>query len=127
MKTPSWFDLPMAVLGALVSGGIVAVINFDYGYLPALTASLKQALYAFVATGLIAEFCRWLALRPIQPVLAAVLAVVIPLAITMTLLFVVHSMKGTPRPVISTIPGAVLSLIGLLLITWQTLSSRRQS
>lgn len=123
MKSPDWFDFPMACLGALVSGAIVAWINLEHGHLPALTASLKQALYAFFATGLILQFCRWLALRPVVPILAVTMAVAIPLLITVSLLLVVHSLKGTPEPFYSVIPGTLLSLTGLLLVTWRTASA----
>ena len=47
----------MACLGAGVSGILVGLINADFGYAAALTAATKQAAYAFVATGLIAQFC----------------------------------------------------------------------
>jgi hypothetical protein len=113
----------MACLGAVVSASIVAWINIDHGYALALTAALKQAFYAFFATGLILQFCRWLAARPVLPLVAASTAVVIPLLITMSLLFVVHSLKGTPEPFYSIIPGTVLSLIGLTLITYKTVSA----
>lgn len=120
LKSPSWFDFPMACLGALVSGVLVAWINIEHGYTAALTASLKQALYAFVATGLILQFCRWLASRPIVPFVAMTMAVVLPLLITMSLLYGVHSLKGTAEPLYSIIPGTVLSLLGLLLVSWRT-------
>jgi hypothetical protein len=119
-KSPAWFDLPMACLGAVVSGVIVAWINSEHGFLPALTAATKQAFYAFFATGLILQFYRWLALRPVAPLLAISMAVLIPLFLTMGLLYGMHSMKGTPEPLYSTIPGTLLSLMGLLLITWRT-------
>jgi hypothetical protein len=120
IRYPSWFDFPMACLGALVSGAIVAWVNSEHGFLPALTAALKQALYAFFATGLILQFSRWLATRPVQRFLALAMAVVIPLLITISLLLVVHSLKGTPEPFYSVIPGTILSLMGLLLVTWQS-------
>ena len=47
------------------------------------------------------------------------MAVVIPLLVTMTLLYAVHSLKGTPEPLYSIVPGTGLSLLGLLLVTWR--------
>lgn len=117
----------MACLGAVVSGALVAWINIDHGYGPALIAALKQAAYAFVATGLILQFCRWLAMRQISPWLAGTMAVAIPLSITMALLYGVHSLKGTPEPLYSIVPGTVLSLTGLVLITRQTMSARARA
>jgi hypothetical protein len=120
LKSPPWFDLPMACLGALVSGSLVGWINIDYGFLPALTAALKQAAYAFVATGLIIQLCRWLNRRPVSRVLATGMAIILPLLLTMGLLYLLHSLKGTPEPLPSIIPGTVLTLIGLILVSWRT-------
>ena len=125
LTSPPWFDLPMACLGAVVSGAFVAWINFDYGLVPAATATLKQCLYAFVATGLILQFSRWLALRPVPRPMAAAVAIGVPLTVTASLLYAVHSMKGTPEPLLSTIPGSLLSLMGLVLVTWRTLRTAR--
>ena len=122
-----WFDFPMACLGALVSGAIVAWVNSQHGILPALTAALKQAFYAFFATGLILQFSRWLALRPVPLFLALAMAVLIPLFITIFLLFLVHSLKGTPEPFYSVIPGTLLSLMGLLLVARQSLRATAPS
>ena len=120
MKVPPWFDLPMACLGALVSAVLVATINIDHGGLAAFTAALKQAFYAFFATGLILRFSQRLALRPVVRWFALTSAVVLPLLITFILLLVVHSLKGTAEPLYSTVPGTGLSLLGLLLVTWRT-------
>lgn len=120
MKIPPWFDLPMACLGAVVSGVLVAWVNIDHGALAALTAATKQAFYAFFATGLILRFAQWLALRPVARWLALGVAVLLPLLLTMVLLYAVHSLKGTAEPFYSTLPGTGLSLLGLLLVTWRT-------
>lgn len=115
----------MACLGAAVSGAFVAWINIDHGLLPAATATLKQCLYAFVATGLILQFSRWLATRPLPRPLAIITAIGVPLLLTAGLLYGVHSLKGTPEPLFSTIPGTLLSLIGLTLVTWRSLGTER--
>jgi hypothetical protein len=120
LRSPPWFDLPMACLGALVSGSLVGWINIDYGFLPALAAALKQAAYAFIATGLIIQLCKWLNRRPVSRVLAIGMAIIFPLLLTMVLLYLLHSLKGTPEPLLSIIPGTVLTLIGLTLVSWQS-------
>ena len=120
INVPSWFDLPMACLGALVSAVLVAAVNIDHGILAALTAALKQAIYAFLATGLILRFSQRLALRPVARWFALTSAVVLPLLITFILLLAVHSLKGTAEPLYSTVPGTGLSLLGLLLVTWRS-------
>ena len=120
LRSLPWFDLPMACLGAVVSGFLVGWINFDYGFLPAITAALKQASYAFIATGLIIQLCRWLNRRPVSRVLAIGMAMSLPLLLTMVLLYLLHSLKGTPDPLFSIIPGTVLTLIGLVLVSWRS-------
>jgi hypothetical protein len=119
LKSPPWFDLPFACLGASVSGAIVAWINIEHGMSLALIAALKQACYTFLATGLIVQFCRWLIRRPVAPPLAITMAVSVPLLLNMVLLYTLHSMKGTPEPLLSVIPGTLLTLIGLLLVVWR--------
>jgi hypothetical protein len=122
-KSPAWFDLPKACLGALVSATIVAWINVEHGYLPASTAALKQAFFAFFAVGLILRLCQWLASRPVAPALAVLMALLIPLLITTSALYGLHSFKGTPEPFYSTLTGALLGLSGFVLVTWRTLSA----
>jgi hypothetical protein len=122
-RSLAWFDLPMACLGAVVSGSWVGWINIDHGFAAALTAGLKQAAYAFVATGLIIQLCKWLNRRPVSRVLATGMAILLPLLLTMALLYLVHSLKGTPEPLPSIVPGTVLTLIGLVLVSWRTASS----
>lgn len=119
MKSPEWFHLPTACLGGIVAGTWVGWINFSHGIAAALAAGGKQAAYTFVATGLIVRLCQWLAQRPMAPVLAMALALTLPLLITMFLLFVLHSMKGTAEPLLSIVPGTTLTLVGLLIICWR--------
>lgn len=109
----------MACLGAFVSGTLVGWINLDHGGLLAVTAALKQAAYAFVATGFIVQLCRWLHRRPLPPGMARMLALTLPLLLTMLLLYLLHSLKGTPEPLASIVPGSVLTLLGLILVSWQ--------
>jgi len=48
------------------------------------------------------------------------MAIILPLLLTMVLLYLLHSLKGTPEPLPSIIPGTVLTLIGLVLVSWRT-------
>lgn len=104
------FDLRSGIFAALLMGGIVWIINAGHGPLPATTAALKQASYTFFMGGLIMRFCERLALRrgPAGWVLAT--AVILPSIVTVGATFFVHSLRGTPEPVASTIPVALISL-----------------
>ena len=44
MRSPPWFDLPMACLAALVSGTLVAWVNSEYGLAATVwTSNLQRA------------------------------------------------------------------------------------
>jgi hypothetical protein len=105
-----FIDYRMGLYGAIVMGTIVFVINY-YGIndvQAATTAALKQAAYTFLFGGLIMRSCELLATRIRKRTLALAAAILIPSLISIGLTYGVHSMKGTPKPVESTIPTALL-------------------
>ena len=122
MKNPvPWFDLPTACAGALIMGGLVGWVNIGHGLLPALSAAMKQGVYTFFVAGLVVQLCRWLAAREVSLVVAASMAVLLPTILTVMLVFTLHSVKGTPEPLHSTIPVVVMSLISFSFFTWRGL------
>lgn len=105
-----FMDYRMAIGGGIVMGAIVFVVNY-YGTHQAggaITASLKQGIYTFLFGGIIMKGCERLATGIRGRAVAIVAAIIIPSAVAIGLTFGVHSMKGTPRPVASTIPTALL-------------------
>lgn len=92
----------------------MATIVFGVNYfktwnLPgSITASLKQGTYTFLFGGAIMKLCEYLATAIRRQTLALALSVIIPSCIAVGLTFLLHSMKGTPRPLASTIPTAIL-------------------
>lgn len=122
MKTPvPWFDLPTACFGALVMGSLVGWVNAGHGLQPALTAAFKQGVYTFFVAGLVVQWCRWLAARRVPVAAAVSMAVMLPTIVTVVLVFTLHSVKGTPEPVDSTIPVVLMSLISFSFFSWRTL------
>lgn len=103
------FDVQSAILGALLMGSIVWWINSEHGVLLATTAASKQAAYTFLMGGVIMRFATRLAERDGPRWLVVTIATVIPTVVTVGATFFVHSLKGTPEPVASTIPVALLS------------------
>ena len=105
-----FIDYRAAIWGALVMACIVFGVNyFKTWNLPgSLTASLKQGTYTFLFGGAIMKLCEYLAMAIRRQTLALVLSVMIPSCIAIGLTFTLHSMKGTPMPVASTIPTALL-------------------
>lgn len=103
------FDLRSGLFGAAIMSGLVWCINASHGYWPATTAALKQAAYTFLFGGLIMRLCGALAERGGSVPWRIISATSIPSLITILLVYVVHSAKGTPEPLWSTLPAAVLA------------------
>ena len=76
---------------------------------PASTAAAKQWLYTFFMGAFIVQLCARLALRPGPAAGAIALAIAVPTLFTVGATFLVHSARGTPRPVASTVPVALVS------------------
>ena len=90
-------------------GIIVYLINFNATAesTGALTAAIKQGIYTFFFGGSIMKICEIIAVRIPAKRTAIFLATLIPSFISLALTFGVHSLKGTPRPIESTIPTAI--------------------
>jgi hypothetical protein len=104
-----FFDFKIGLAGGVVMGIIIFLINyFETALLyDSVTAALKQALYTFLFGGSIMKLCETIALKIQCKWLAIFLAMLIPSAISLILTFGVHSLKGTPLPLESTIPTAI--------------------
>lgn len=116
-------DYTSAAAGALVLGSVVFWINHGHGLAGASTAALKQATYTFFAAGFIAKnnerlACRW----PSVP-RSLLLAVTVSSSIAIGLTYLVHSLKGTPEPLLSTVPTMLFAPPGFLALGWR---ARRQ-
>jgi len=109
------FDLNAALGGAIVMSTLVWLINSSHGTGAALTAAAKQGLYTFFVAGLVVRFCCWLAQSKQPPAVAVALATTLPTAITSSLIYSLHSLRGTPEPLYSTAAVAGLSLLSFLL------------
>lgn len=100
----------MGLYGAIVMGIIVFGINYYgiYDIKAASTAALKQAVYTFIFGGVIMRGCEYLATAIKKPMVAIAAAIIIPSLFSIGLTYGVHSLKGTPKPIESTIPTALL-------------------
>jgi hypothetical protein len=111
VKTARKFiDVKIAVSGAIVMGGIVFTINYSatHGLTGSLTAALKQGTYTFFFGGILMKSCELLATSILPRTLAILSSVIIPSVFTLLLTFVLHSMKGTPKPFESTLPTLII-------------------
>ena len=105
-------DYGGAITGAVVLGSIVLYINLDHGLESALVAAAKQATYTFFAGGYMVRLNERLALA-FEPAALGVGAGMFGaggLAVSLT--FLVHSLRGTPEPLNSTLPTLILATLG---------------
>jgi ABC-type transport system involved in cytochrome c biogenesis permease subunit len=116
-ESRQWFDIKSAILGALLMSTLVGLVNAGHGLLPALTAAAKQGAYTFFVAGFIMQFCRWLAQRPMRAGAAVATATLLPTVITVVAVYALHSFRGTPEPVLSTIPVVILCLGAFYLVS----------
>lgn len=127
MKSKSWrsyFDLKMGVIGALFMGVVVFFVNIEYPLVFALTAAIKQASYTFVAGGFLMKLCENLSLRLADPLSSILLAVLTTTLVSATLTFGVHSLKGTPEPINSTLITILFAVPGF---TWWAIRKRKKN
>ncbi|MCB2221972.1 MAG: hypothetical protein KQI35_16410 [Bacteroidetes bacterium] len=100
----------MGIYGALFLGIIVFAINYwtTLAWLPSLTAALKQGSYTFLFGGFIMKLCEYLAISIKHPIPAVGIAILIPAIIALSLTYGIHNLRGTPRPLASTIPTLLI-------------------
>jgi hypothetical protein len=115
----TYINYRMAIAGAVVLGGIVFYINASHGLLLATVAASKQAAYTFFAGGFITRFGEVLAIKWNSRWRSLVIAIIVPTVVAVGLTFLVHSLRGTPEPIHSTLPTLILSPIGFFLIGWR--------
>ncbi|MFH1802469.1 MAG: hypothetical protein ABH864_03380 [archaeon] len=104
-----YIDYRMAALGATAMGAIVFGINYDEGIGPAITAASKQAAVTFALGGVTMRMCERLAVNTKRAVRAGIISVAIPTLISLGATYGVHKIRGTPKPLSSTVPTMVLA------------------
>lgn len=106
----------MGLAGAFLMGGVVFWINLDYGWWPAATAGLKQWLYTFFFGGMIIKLLEQSLKKLNNPYLSISISVLFVSTITTFLVFLVHNLKGTPEPFLSTVPTMIMAPPGFLIL-----------
>lgn len=120
-----YIDYRMGVAGAIVMAGIVFYINYHgtqdtWG---ASTAALKQGTYTFFFGGVIMRMSENIATGVIKRRSALIAACIIPSLVSVSLTFGLHSLKGTPKPLYSTIPTAIFVIPSTLV--WGFIKRRK--
>ncbi|MCK5370889.1 MAG: hypothetical protein KAQ62_20135 [Cyclobacteriaceae bacterium] len=106
----------IGLIGALIMGGIVFIINLEHGWFLSTIAGLKQGLYTFFFGGIIIKLLEHLLLQIKNPYMAISLSVSVISVFTSLLVFLVHSLKGTPEPFLSTVPTILMAPPGFLVL-----------
>jgi hypothetical protein len=118
-----FFDPKMGLIGGLFLATIVFFINIDHGIENALIAALKQGIYTFLAGGLMMRIAENLSVRYKNQNISILIAVFVPTILAVAFTFIIHSAKGTPEPLNSTIPTMIFAPLGFL---WWVLRKRKQ-
>lgn len=118
-----YFDPKMGFLVSLLMGSMVFLINIKYGIEIALVATLKQMAYTFFVGGSTTRICENLSVYFENKVVAAFTSTAVASSLTIAMTYLVHSLKGTPGALESTMP----TLLGAppTLLYW-SLRKRRQ-
>jgi hypothetical protein len=105
----AFIDFKIGLAGGLVMGVIVFYINYyeSHELAGATIAALKQGAYTFLFGGTIMKICEHLAVRIHLRKIAILAAIVLPSTLSIGLTLGVHSLRGTPKPLASTIPTAI--------------------
>jgi hypothetical protein len=112
-----YFDFKIGIAGGLVMGIVIFCVNYfeTYNLTGSITAALKQGVYTFLFGGSIMKLCENIALNVKNSWQAVSLAILVPSAISILLTYGVHSLKGTPLPLESTIPTAIFVIPSTLI------------
>lgn len=111
-----YINFKMGLAGAVVMGSIIFAINYDFGWSGAGIAAAKQGLYTFFFGGMVVRLCETISLSFRSKSISVLLACLIPTIVATIAVFSVHSIKGTPLPMESTLPTLILSVPGFLAI-----------
>lgn len=105
-----FIDYKIGIAGAIVMGGIVFGINYftTHEITGSVTAAIKQGSYTFLFGGTLMKGCEYLATTIKKRRVAIFESVIIPSVITMILTYTMHNLKGTPKPLESTIPTTII-------------------
>ncbi len=105
-----FIDYKIGIAGAMVMGGIVFAINYTstHEIAGSTTAALKQGAYTFIFGGTLMKACEFLATNIQKRTIALAASVLIPSVFTLILTFTMHNLKGTPKPIESTIPTLII-------------------
>ncbi len=114
-----YINLKTGLIGALIMGAIVFYINKEFGWSLASIAALKQAFYTLLFGGAVIKMCETIAVRIEKKWLGIILGALASSIITISIVFLIHNLKGTPLPFQSTLPVIFLGPPGFLFLAYR--------
>jgi hypothetical protein len=121
-----YFDVKSGAFFGGLSGIGVGLINSGKGLEYMLSSGGKEALKVFACGSLNLGLCKQLSTKTKNLALAYLLAVSIPSAIGTAESYAVHKyISGTPRPIASTLPTAVLTPVFFLGFAHREIKKRK--
>jgi len=99
-------------------GSVVAYINSDHGILPAGIAALKQAFYTFFIGGVIIRILDIIVNNIKKKAYAYLVSITVATFLTTSMVYFVHRLKGTPKPLDSTIATVILAPPGYIYLAY---------
>ena len=109
-------DYPAALAGAVVLGSLVFAVNYGHGWNQAAVAAAKQATYTFFAGGALVRLNERLALSLNPAAVGVIMGVACAGTLAVSLTYFVHSLRGTPEPLHSTLPTLLLVVPGFVFL-----------
>lgn len=108
-KMSDWVDVRSGLIGAFLLAMIVLAINWSHGPLAAGTSAAKQFVYTSIFGSLIVALTTRISRSRGPKALVLSVATLLPSVLTILAVTAVHHLRGTPEPVLSVIPTAVLA------------------
>lgn len=114
-----FINYKMGAIGGAIMGLIVWRINIDHGFWLATFAALKQFMYTLFLGGSLIRLLETIVMKIRKPVPALLVAVIFTSLLTITLVFIVHNLRGTPKPFESTIPTILTAPFGFFILAYR--------
>lgn len=96
------------VLGVGTASGLA---NINHGLEAVLTAGLKQCAYSGVSAAVLFSLYNNLAKR-VRTLPSELITIVVPTLLTIAANYGVHNLRGTAEPLLSTLPTAIVAILG---------------
>ncbi len=117
--TSRFLNIRMAIVGSLLLGSLVFYINYSHGIIGATYAALKQACYTFFFAGLIIRSNEAIARNATGQWQGLWLATISSSFMSIGFTLGLHNLRGTPEPLLSTVPTLLLAPPGFAILAWR--------